>query len=61
MFISLKEKSSKINSSEKKVLIEMLANPGKTFSRDEISKISGINQKVLGKGRNFLVEPGNSW
>ena len=25
---------------EKKVLIEMLANPGKTFSRDEISKIS---------------------
>jgi len=45
MFISLKEKSSKINSSEKKVLIEMLANPGKTFSRDEISKISGINQE----------------
>ena len=45
MFISLEEKSSKINSSEKKVLIEMLANPGKTFSRDEISKISGINQE----------------
>ena len=45
MFISLKEKNSKINSSEKKVLIEMLANPGKTFSRDEISKISGINQE----------------
>ena len=29
----------------KKVLIEMLSNPGKTFSREEIGKISGINQE----------------
>ena len=45
MNISNKEKNKKINLSEKKVLIEMLANPGKTFSRDEIGKISGINQE----------------
>ena len=31
--------------SEKKVLIEMLSNPGKTFSREEIAKISGITQE----------------
>ena len=37
--------NKKINSSEKKVLIEMLSNPGKTFSREEISKISGITQE----------------
>ena len=35
----------KINSSEKKVLVEMLANPGKTFSRAQIGKISGITQE----------------
>ena len=45
MTISFKEKNKKINKSEKKVLIEMLSNPGKTFSREEISKISGINQE----------------
>ena len=45
MTISFKEKNKKINNSEKKVLIEMLSNPGKTFSREEISKISGINQE----------------
>ena len=45
MNISLGEKNKKINLSEKKVLIEMLANPGKTFSREEIGKISGINQE----------------
>jgi len=45
MNISLNKKSRKINNSEKKVLIEMLANPGKTFSRDEISEISGISQE----------------
>ena len=35
----------KINSSEKRVLIKMLENPGKTYSRDEIGKISGISQE----------------
>ena len=45
MSISLNDKTSKINNSEKKVLIQMLSNPGKTFSREEISKISGINQE----------------
>ena len=30
---------------EKKVLLEMLANPGTTYSRDEIGKISGISQE----------------
>ena len=38
-------KDNKINSSEKKVLIEMLSNPGKTFSREEIGRISGITQE----------------
>ena len=45
MIIKLKEKNKKINNSEKKVLIEMLANPGKTYSREEIGKISGISQE----------------
>ena len=45
MTIILKDKILKINNSEKKVLLEMLANPGTTFSRDEIGKISGIGQE----------------
>ena len=45
MTINLFNKIKKINNSEKKVLIEMLANPGATFSRDEIGKISGISQE----------------
>tara|TARA_A100000164_G_scaffold72394_1_gene60747 strand:- start:108 stop:785 length:678 start_codon:yes stop_codon:yes gene_type:complete len=45
MNIILGEKNKKINSSEKKVLTEMLSNPGKTYSREEIGKISGINQE----------------
>ena len=45
MNIILKEKNKKINVSEKKVLVEMLGNPGKTYSRDEIGKISGISQE----------------
>ena len=45
MTISLNNKIKKINNSEKKVLIEMLANPGVTFSREEIGKISGISQE----------------
>ena len=35
----------RVDPSEKKVLIEMLANPGKTYSREEIGKISGISQE----------------
>ena len=45
MTVLFKNKIKKINNSEKKVLLEMLANPGTTFSRDEIGKISGINQE----------------
>ena len=45
MIISLNNKNKRINVSEKKILLEMLGNPGKTFSRDEIGKISGINQE----------------
>ena len=45
MTIILNDKILKINNSEKKVLSEMLANPGTTFSRDEIGKISGIGQE----------------
>ena len=45
MTVNLKDKSKKINNSEKKVLLEMLANPGTTYSRDEIGKISGISQE----------------
>ena len=45
MVINLNDKSKKINNSEKKVLKEMLKNPGTTYSREEIGKISGINQE----------------
>ncbi len=45
MNIIFKEKLRKINMSEKKVLVEMLANPGKTYTRNEIGKISGITQE----------------
>ena len=45
MVILLAEKIKKINSSEKKILIEMIANPGKAYSREEIGKISGISQE----------------
>ena len=45
MIVNLNNKIKKINNSEKKVLMEMLANPGKTYSRDEIGKISGISQE----------------
>ena len=45
MIIKIKDNIKKINNSEKKVLIEMLANPGVTFSREEIGKISGIIQE----------------
>tara|TARA_B100000902_G_scaffold387147_1_gene430814 strand:+ start:74 stop:751 length:678 start_codon:yes stop_codon:yes gene_type:complete len=45
MTININNKLIKINNSEKKVLVEMLANPGTTFSREEIGKISGIIQE----------------
>ena len=45
MSIQLKDKISKINNVEKKVLIEMLGNPGKTYSRMQIGEISNIKQE----------------
>ena len=45
MTINLKNELIKINNSEKKVLIEMLANPGKTYSREEIGAILDISQE----------------
>jgi two-component system, OmpR family, phosphate regulon response regulator OmpR len=45
MTIKLNDKLKKINNSEKKVLTEMLVNPGKTYSREEIGQISGIIQE----------------
>ena len=45
MTINSKNQNKKINNAEKKVLIEMLTNPGKTFTREEIGRISGINQE----------------
>ena len=45
MTIKLNEKVQKINSTEKKVLLKMLASPGKIFSRSEIGKISRISKE----------------
>ena len=45
MCIQLKNKISKINNAEKKVLLEMLSNPGKTYSRIKIGEISSISQE----------------
>ena len=45
MTINTHNKIKKINNSEKKVLIEMLANVGKIYSRQEIGKISEISQE----------------
>ena len=45
MTIDLEKKIFKINSSEKKILIEMLSSPGRTYSREEIGAISGIGQE----------------
>ena len=45
MSIQLKNKINKINNTEKKVLVEMLANPGKTYSRLKIGEISNISQE----------------
>ena len=38
MVVYINDKSTKINNTEKKVLVEMLANPGATYSREEIGK-----------------------
>ena len=45
MTIKLNEKVQKINFTEKKVLLKMLASPGKIFSRSEIGKISQISKE----------------
>jgi len=45
MSIKLRGKMSSLNNAEKKVLIEMLSNPGKTFSRSQIGLISNISQE----------------
>ena len=45
MIISLNNDTKKINNSEKKVLIEMITNPGTTYSREVIGKIAGISQE----------------
>tara|TARA_B100000795_G_C22694594_1_gene397044 strand:+ start:262 stop:939 length:678 start_codon:yes stop_codon:yes gene_type:complete len=45
MSIQLKNKNNKINNAEKKVLLEMLTNPGKTYSRVQIGEISNIKQE----------------
>ena len=45
MLIQLKNKINKINNAEKKVLVEMLANPGKTYTRVQIGEISNISQE----------------
>ncbi len=45
MSIFMNGKYKKINNSEKKILIEMLSNPGTAFSRERIGKISGIIQE----------------
>ena len=45
MTIKLGLKTKKINSSEKNVLVRMLASPGKIFSRNDIGKISKISKE----------------
>ena len=45
MIIKLKVNQRKINVTEKKILMEMLSNPGKTYSRSQIGKLSGILQE----------------
>jgi|TARA_B100001057_G_C22828118_1_gene942251 two-component system phosphate regulon response regulator OmpR len=45
MSISLNSKTSKLNISEKEVLIEMLSNPGKTYSRSQIGAVANISQE----------------
>ena len=45
MVIKLNNNHRKINVTEKKILMEMLSNPGKTYSRTQIGELSGILQE----------------
>tara|TARA_B100001057_G_scaffold422233_1_gene443642 strand:+ start:27 stop:701 length:675 start_codon:yes stop_codon:yes gene_type:complete len=45
MIIKLNNNQRKINVTEKKILMEMLSNPGKTYSRIQIGELSGILQE----------------
>ena len=45
MIIKLNNNQRKINVTEKKILMEMLSNPGKTYSRTQIGELSGILQE----------------
>ena len=45
MIINLNKTQRKINVTEKKILMEMLSNPGKTYSRTRIGELSGISQE----------------
>jgi two-component system, OmpR family, phosphate regulon response regulator OmpR len=45
MKIELNGKINKLNIAEKKVLVEMLSSPGKTFNRNSIGKIANISQE----------------
>ena len=45
MLIKLNNNQRKINVTEKKILMEMLSNPGKTYSRLQIGELSGILQE----------------
>tara|TARA_B110000967_G_scaffold101396_1_gene104053 strand:- start:1506 stop:2183 length:678 start_codon:yes stop_codon:yes gene_type:complete len=45
MSIQLKSKINKINNTEKKVLLEMLANPGKIYTRTQIGDMLNIGQE----------------
>ena len=45
MIIKLNNNQKKINVTEKKILMEMLSNPGKTYSRSQIGELSGISQE----------------
>ena len=45
MLINLDGKPKRINPTEKKVLLEMLANPGKTFSREDIGALISLDKE----------------
>jgi len=45
LYIKTNEKILKINPQEKKILIKMLEQPGKVFSRDDIGKIINISKE----------------
>jgi len=45
MSIQLNNRINKINNAERKILVEMLTNPGKAYSRTQIREISNIKQE----------------